>query len=190
MFFKFKKEDILTIPNLLSFVRLLLIPLIVYLYCVKRYYIWSAVVIFLSGLTDIVDGYIARHFNLVSDFGKMLDPVADKLTQATVLICLVARFDYMIYLFILMAVKELFMGITGLIRIKNTGKVHGADWHGKLTTVMLYLTMVVHILWVNIPRDISQVTVLICACVMIMSMVLYGIANISNIIKAKSKKTV
>ncbi|MBE6797913.1 MAG: CDP-alcohol phosphatidyltransferase family protein [Ruminococcaceae bacterium] len=180
MFLKFKKEEIFTIPNILSFIRLLLIPAIVVAYVVYDYYVLAAILIVVSGITDIVDGKIARKYNLVSDFGKMLDPVADKLTQAAVLLCLVSRYDYIIYLFAIMAVKELFMGITGLVRIKMTGKVHGADWHGKLTTVLLYTTMVLHILWIEIPLIVSQILVVVCACVMILSMTLYGIANITS----------
>lgn len=75
-----RKDQILTIPNLLSIVRLCLIPLIIWLYCVKKDYTLAVIVILISGATDIVDGFIARHFNMVSDFGKILDPVADKLT--------------------------------------------------------------------------------------------------------------
>ncbi len=186
MFLKFKKEDIFTLPNILSFIRLLLIPLIVVLYVVFDYYLLAAVVIIISGITDIVDGRIARKYGLVSDFGKMLDPVADKLTQAAVLLCLISRFDYMIYLFAIMAVKEVFMGITGLVRIKKTGKVHGADWHGKLTTVLLYSIMVIHILWIRIPTTVSQIMVFFCGCVMILSMILYGIDNITSALKGKS----
>ena len=85
----FQKEQILTIPNLLSLVRIGLIPVIIWLYCVKKEYTLAVAVIFLSGVTDIVDGWIARHFNMVSDFGKILDPLADKLLVCSALICFV-----------------------------------------------------------------------------------------------------
>ncbi len=181
MFPKFEKKDILTVPNILSFVRLLLIPLIVVLYCVYDNYTWAAVVIVISGLTDVVDGKIARKYGLVSDFGKMLDPVADKLTQAAVLLCLVTRFKYMLFLFGLMFVKELFMAITGILRIRHTGEVYGADWHGKLNTVLLYTIMVIHIIWHSIPPVVSNIMIVVCFCVMALSMILYGIQNIKNI---------
>lgn len=83
-----KKDQILTIPNFLSLVRLLLIPLIIWLYCTAEYRMISVAVIILSGLTDIADGIIARKFHMVSDFGKMLDPIADKMTQGAILLCL------------------------------------------------------------------------------------------------------
>ena len=76
----FKKENVLTIPNLLSLFRLLLIPVIVWLYCVRQDYRWTIVALAVSGLSDILDGIIARKFNMVSDLGKILDPCADKLT--------------------------------------------------------------------------------------------------------------
>lgn len=81
----FKRDQIFTIPNLLSLVRLLMIPMIIWLYCEKEDYVAAAVMIVLSGLTDIADGIIARKFHLVSDLGKLLDPVADKLTQAALI---------------------------------------------------------------------------------------------------------
>ena len=95
---KFTKEDIFTIPNILSFLRILMIPGIVVLYCVYQEYAWATALIVLSGITDVVDGRIARTFNMVSDFGKMLDPVADKLTQAAVVVCLVIRYNATIHL--------------------------------------------------------------------------------------------
>lgn len=70
----FKKNQILTIPNLLSVVRLALIPVIVWLYSYEKNYYAAIGVILLSGATDIIDGWIARHFNMISDFGKAIDP--------------------------------------------------------------------------------------------------------------------
>ena len=90
------KHKIITIPNVLSFFRLLLIPVIVWLYIVKKYPIWTMAVLALSGITDIVDGIIARKCNMISDFGKAFDPVADKLTQIAMLFCLVSRFRWML----------------------------------------------------------------------------------------------
>ena len=65
---------ILTIPNLLSFFRLCLIPVFAWLYCVQKEYIWTGIVLVISGLTDTADGLIARHFHMTSDLGKVLDP--------------------------------------------------------------------------------------------------------------------
>ncbi len=81
----------------------------------------------MSGITDIVDGYIARHFHMVSNFGKILDPIADKLTQVVMLICLALRFPLMIVPFVLMVVKEIYMSVSGILIIKKTKIVCGAE---------------------------------------------------------------
>ena len=88
---RFTKEDILTIPNLLSLIRLLLVPLIAWLNWGAKNYIMAGVVVVISALTDVADGFIARKFNMISDLGKILDPIADKLTQAMTMLCLFTR---------------------------------------------------------------------------------------------------
>ena len=122
---------IITVPNLLSFFRLCLIPVIIWSYCVKKNPLLAGEILLLSGLTDLADGYIARRFHRISNLGKILDPVADKLTQAAMLICLFTRFPHVLLLIAIMAGKELYMVVSGCLVIRKTGKVHGADWHGK-----------------------------------------------------------
>ena len=175
------QKKIITIPNILSFFRLCLIPVIVWLYTVKQDHFLTLIILVLSGVTDIVDGIIARKCNMISDFGKAFDPVADKLTQMAMLFCLVSRFPYMMIPFVLLVVKEVFTGITALITIKRTNTVKGAVWHGKLTTVALYSMMAIHLLWYNIPRAVSLILVGICIGIMLMSFILYAIQNIKAI---------
>ena len=175
------QKKIITIPNILSFFRLCLIPVIVWLYTVKQDHFLTLIILVLSGVTDIVDGIIARKCNMISDFGKAFDPVADKLTQIAMLFCLVSRFPYMMIPFVLLVVKEVFTGITALITIKRTNTVKGAVWHGKLTTIALYSMMAIHLLWYNIPRTISLILVGICIGIMLMSFILYAIQNIKAI---------
>lgn len=177
------QNKILTIPNILSFFRLCLIPVIVWLYVGKQDYLWTLLILTLSGVTDIVDGIIARKFNMVSNFGKAFDPVADKLTQMAMLFCLVSRFKYMMVPFVLLVVKEVFTGITALVSIKKTNTVKGAVWHGKLTTVSLYAMMAIHVVWFNIPRTLSLILVGICIGIMLMSFIMYAIQNFTAIRK-------
>lgn len=177
------QNKILTIPNILSFFRLVLIPVIVWLYVGKQDYLWTLLILTLSGVTDIVDGIIARKFNMVSNFGKAFDPVADKLTQMAMLFCLVSRFNYMMIPFVLLVVKEVFTGITALVSIKKTNTVKGAVWHGKLTTVSLYAMMAIHVVWFNIPRTLSLILVGICIGIMLMSFIMYAIQNFTAIKK-------
>lgn len=175
------KNKILTIPNGLSFFRLCLIPIIVWLYISKEDYFWTLMVLLLSGLTDVVDGIIARKCNMISDFGKAFDPIADKLTQAAMLCCLVVRFNYMLIPLGMLVIKEVVTGITALISIKKTEQVEGAVWHGKLTTVVLYLMMAVHLVWFNIPTTVSLIMVGVCIGIMIMSFIMYSVRNIKAI---------
>ena len=175
------KNKILTIPNVLSFFRLCLIPIIVWLYISKEDYFWTLMALLLSGLTDVVDGIIARKCNMISDFGKAFDPIADKLTQAAMLCCLVVRFNYMLIPLGMLVIKEVVTGITALISIKKTEQVEGAVWHGKLTTVVLYLMMAVHLVWFNIPTTVSLIMVGVCIGIMIMSFIMYSVRNIKAI---------
>lgn len=172
------RKKILTIPNLLSLLRLCLVPLIIWLYCEQDNALAAAVVLALSGLTDVVDGFIARRFHMISDLGKVLDPIADKTTQGTVLLCLLTDFPAMLVPLVLLIVKEAFVGITGLINIRKTGVVKGADWHGKVTTCMIYAMMAVHLLWPEIPAGLSGGMVAACVAMMILSMLLYGLRNL------------
>ncbi len=172
------ENKIFTIPNLLSFFRLCLIPLFVWLYCVKKDYLWTAIILLLSGLTDMADGFIARKFHMVSALGKVLDPIADKLTQGAMLLCLFTRFPFMLVPAVFLIVKELFDGIMGLLVIRKTKEVFGADWHGKAATSLLYVMMLIHLIWYDIPAGLSNVLICLCLAVMMLSMVLYGIQDI------------
>ena len=180
-------KKIITIPNILSFVRLCLIPLIVWLYCFKKDYFLTTLVLVISGISDVADGIIARHFDMVSDFGKAFDPVADKLTQFSMLFCLVTRFTRMIIPLVILTVKEILAGILNMITINKTGEVMGAVWHGKLNTVLLYSMIVVHIIWFNIPTLVSNIMIGICTVVMLLSAVLYTIRSI-GVMKSMRKK--
>ena len=169
-----KKENILTIPNLLSLIRILLIPFIIWLYCVQKAYMHTFIVIVISGFTYIIDGKIARKFNKISDVGKVLDPVADKLTQAALVICLIARYPWMWALLALFAVKECLMLLWGYLTLKSTDTINGAKWYGKLSTVVLYAVMMILILFVDIPQAIATALMLLCGGMMLLSLVMYG----------------
>ena len=171
------ESKILTVPNLFSLFRLLLIPVIVWLYWFQKDYFPAGALLILSGLTDLADGYIARHFNAVSNVGKILDPIADKLTQAAMLFCLVTRFPLMAAPFGVLVLKEIFIGTTGLLMIRKTGKVVGADFHGKVATTLLYAMMILHIFWIDIPSAVSAVSILICLVSMAFTLLTYGSRN-------------
>ena len=177
------RKQLFTIPNLLSLLRLCMIPLIIWLYCTQKNYALTAVVLVLSGLTDMVDGYIARRFNMVTDLGKALDPVADKLTQASVMFCLLSRFRMMLVPLLLLIFKEVCNGVISLVVIKKTGKVCGADWHGKVCTWLLYAMMFVHIVWFDISREWTTALISICVIMMTLSFALYMVRNYKMLTK-------
>ncbi|MBQ8321547.1 MAG: CDP-alcohol phosphatidyltransferase family protein [Clostridia bacterium] len=183
----FTKEQILTIPNMLSFLRLALIPVILWLYLTGEL-VLAAVVIVLSSITDIVDGFIARRFNMVSDFGKAIDPIADKLTQIAVLFCLVTRFPLMLIPLIIMIIKELTSFILRLVLFKKTDIVVGAVWHGKLNTVVLHSVILLHVLWIYIPEAVSAGCIAASVAIMLTSFVLYTIDGAKLLINNLPKK--
>ena len=175
-------KRIFTIPNLLSVFRLVLIPIFVWTYCVREAYLVTAGILLLSGMTDIADGFIARRFHMVSDLGKALDPIADKLTQAAMLFCLVIRFPLMWFPLIALGMKEISGGILSLLTIRRTGIVMGADWHGKAASMFLFIMMLIHLLWFDIPKTVSVGMISVCSAMLLLSWVLYGWRNIKLLI--------
>ena len=181
-------NKVLTVPNILSFFRLCLIPVIVWLYCFEKNYFWTIITFGVSGLTDIVDGYIARKFNMISNFGKVFDPVADKLTQMTVIACLITRFWWMCIPLVIFVIKELGMNIVGLVAAKKTGVIKGSDWHGKVNTVVFFALMVIHLAWYTIPPVASYVIVGISVAMMLASATLYTLDYVKMLKDAKNSK--
>lgn len=167
----------------MSFFRLCLVPVIVWLYCFEKNYLWTAIILIISGITDIVDGFIARKFDMISDFGKAFDPVADKLTQIAVMFCLVTRFPFMLIPLIILIIKEILAAVMNMITLEKAGYVVAAVWHGKLNTVLIYSMMFVHIVWFNIPEIVSDVLIGICIAMMVISSFLYTKSDVKAIKK-------
>ena len=178
------KKDIFTIPNGISLFRLLLIPVILILYIGRKDYTAAAIVVLLSGASDIADGQIARRCNMISDLGKFLDPLADKLTQATVMICLSTKYKEIWILIGVFAVKELAMLLVGILVLRRTDTVNSARWYGKLNTVILEGTMIALILFPMIPAAVAVWMIRACILSVITSFILYCI----NFYKILSKK--
>ena len=133
------------IPNILSYFRILLIP--VFIWFMRNNQGWeAALVLAFSGLTDITDGYLARRFDWISDWGKVLDPLADKMTQLTVCIILVLKMREYWFFFAILIFKEAVMIIFGIYLFKNKIKIEGAKWFGKLFTILFYISMVIIVL--------------------------------------------
>ena len=128
------------VPNALTIVRFILIPIILY-FIFTGNYLLGFIFFTISGLTDILDGTIARKFNLISNFGKLMDPLADKLTQISVLASLVIKNIIPIWILIIVMAKELIM-IIGASFLYGKDVVVYSKWFGKLATVLFYIAIV------------------------------------------------
>lgn len=145
MIIKDWKKEIFTIPNLLSFFRLILIPVYMTIYLKAqegRDYLIAGSILAISCLTDMVDGKIARKFNMITTFGKFLDPLADKLTQFALLLCLAIRYPVLWSVFALFVLKELFQLFAGILAARNGYILKGALFSGKVCTTVLFISLV------------------------------------------------
>lgn len=179
-----RDKKIITIPNALSVLRILMIPAIVYY--INRQYELAFFYLLLSGVTDVLDGLIARKFHMTSDLGIVLDPVADKLTQGCVLLTIASSKPWMVALCMLLIVKESVMVIFGLVVLKKTNRTYSAKWHGKFANGCIYTTLAAHILWKDIPSTYSNGMIILCAAAMLLSLVLYCLRYASIIRETNS----
>lgn len=182
------KKEILTIPNLLSLFRLALIPVYVAVYLNATenwHYIAAAVILAISCLTDLVDGYIARHYNMVSTLGKILDPVADKVTQLTMIVCLCFRYTALRYLIGLFLVKEIFQLVAGGINLRKGKMLEGALLSGKVCTTVLFSSLIIMVLMPTIPEHIVNILVCIDIVFMLIAFGDYIMAYFGKVSKVK-----
>lgn len=148
------KKEIFSIPNLLSLFRLILIPVYVVIYLNAESsdaYFLSAAILAVSCLTDLIDGQIARRFNMITTVGKVLDPFADKVTQFTLVICLALKRPVLWFLAVLIFVKEIFQLIAGAINLKKGRMLKGALMTGKICTTVLFVSLILMVMVPTLP---------------------------------------
>lgn len=170
------KREIFSIPNLMGYFRILLIPLFSWMYCTADStgdYYAAAVVVGISGLTDMFDGKIARRFHMVTELGKFVDPLADKLTQAALLICLAIRYPLMRAVLVLFVIKEGFMAVMGALLLPRGKKLDGAMWFGKVCTAVLYAVLFLLLLLPGIGTTVANVLIGICGAFLLFSFLMY-----------------
>ncbi len=173
------KKEIFSIPNILTYFRILLIPVFVVLYINSKenlsFHIASIAVVALSGLTDMLDGKIARHCNMITELGKIIDPVADKLTQCAIMVCLAVRYPLLWTFIGALVIKEITMAVLGMVFLKKGRKLKGAHWYGKVSTVVFYLVMITLLVVPpsKKPFKVSLVLILISGGFMIFSFIMY-----------------
>ena len=183
------------IPNILTIIRFLLIPVIIF-FIFSGNYILAFVFFTISGLTDIADGFIARKFNLISNFGKLMDPLADKLTQIGTLASLVFMNIIPIWILLIVLLKEFIM-ICGASFLYGKDVVVYSKWYGKLATVLFYIAIVISLLlkqfeltgiWENL--DLGLYTLALLATIFSLLMYVKDLYNKGFIDKQDLKKEV
>ena len=166
------KKEILTIPNLLSLFRLLLIPVYMTIYLnasQTRDYVVAALILAISCLTDMIDGKLARKFNMITTFGKFLDPVADKVTQFTLIICLSIKHPILWNLILLFVIKESFQFIAGLITYRKGRMLTGALITGKICTTVLFVSLTAMILMPDMSKQAVNIITVVDGIFMLMA---------------------
>ena len=179
MFIKDWKSEVFTVPNYLSLFRLLLIPVYTLLYLnagnVRESFL-AAAILGVSCLTDMADGQIARHFNMVSNVGKVLDPLADKLTQLSLIICLSVRYPILRGVFILFVMKELFQVSSVYIMFRRGKILSGALLAGKICTTVLFISFIILILLPDLPLKAITAIAILDAAFLAYSFISYFLA--------------
>lgn len=183
------------VPNALTILRFLLVPPIVLTIACEQFIIALILLVF-SGITDVLDGYIARKFNLVSDFGKLVDPLADKATQTAILITLGVKGIIPLWILVIVIIKEFAM-ISGASFLYGKELVVSSKWYGKLATVLFYIaiacSLIVRYLNINVfiapIYDFSIYIYCLAIFATLLALVLYFRAfNMQKYIKDEVKK--
>ena len=170
------------IPNILTIIRFILIPIILN-FIFQGDYISGIIIFSISGLTDVLDGFIARKFNLISNFGKLMDPLADKLTQISVLAALVSVKIIPVWILAIVVLKELIM-VVGASFLYGKDVVVYSKWYGKLATVLFYLAIVMSLLMNNfnlgIPFRVDLYLYYLAILATIFSLIMYAIQFVAS----------
>ena len=174
-----KLRRIFTIPNLLSLFRILLIPVYATIYLdaeTDHDHLIAGIILAVSCITDLFDGFIARHFDQISRLGRVLDPFADKATQGIMLFCMVREYPVILWLLLLFVVKESFQLIMGCWYYKKGKMLQGALLPGKISTGVLFTSMIALVIFPKIPTHAAYLMIAACAVVMAISLIAYSAA--------------
>ena len=177
-----KKENIFTIPNLLTLLRfILIVPIVASI--LKQKFLLAFIFVALSALTDVVDGIIARKFHQVSDLGKIIDPIADKMTQCALILCLTRRHPSMLFMIVSFVIREGVVGFFSLYTFRKTKKVTSARWYGKINTVIIYGVMAILLLFPTLSHSVANTMIWFSTILMQLSLIgytLYYIHTLQN----------
>ena len=177
------KSEVFTVPNVLSMFRLALIPVYVLIYVTAETtadYFLAAAILAVSCLTDLIDGKIARHFNLITNLGKILDPLADKATQLALIVCLALRYIAIRYVLTVFIIKEAFQLIAGGVAMRKGKMLKGALLSGKICTTVLFLSLILMILVPGLEERTINLISIIDIAFMLLAFAHYAFAYISK----------
>lgn len=160
------------IPNILSVIRLSLVPVFIYVFLVLEKRTWALFIFALASGTDILDGYLARKHGWITSAGKLLDPLADKLMQAAVIICLTIENIFFIWIAALLLIKDTAMLIGSIIVIRKKHDIAVSNWYGKAATVIFFFITAVFILNSN-NTVLNIVLGIVLAIVLVTAFLLY-----------------
>ncbi len=171
------------IPNIITTFRLFLVPIFAYFTLISDN-LWAALIVFVvSGISDVIDGIIARKCNMITETGKVYDPLVDKLMQITVLFALSARGFIPVWAIAIIIAKELIMIAVALVLyLKKT--IIQSKWYGKMTTVIFYAVILILVIFPDIPL-IPQTILLV---VLISSMLFSAFGYLTKITKSKKEQ--
>jgi cardiolipin synthase len=188
MFIRNWKTDVFTIPNLLSLLRLLLLPVYVRIYLTateQTHYLLAGCIMALSCLTDLLDGLIARHWNQITNLGKILDPLADKVTQFTLTLCLALRYPVLKPVLALFLVKEVFQAAVGIAFLTKGQMLDGALPEGKLCTVVLFISLIGMVLFPGLNQAVVDAIAAANSFFLAVSFLSYGRAYFGRIARVQ-----
>ncbi len=178
----------LTIPNIISAIRIVLIPIYILLYFsnIENNHIYALIVLIFSALSDIVDGFIARKFNMISDLGKVLDPIADKLTQVAVVIVLCFSHQTLIPVLCVLFTKELLTAVAAAFWFKSGKGAVSARWWGKVSTALLYASFMFYM--VSDILSFKNFTIDVIIMVAIIACLLFSMCGYIKTVLLNSKQ--
>lgn len=165
----------MSIPNILSIFRILLVPVFSYMFIVKGDFFTAGILLVISGVTDYLDGYIARKYNMTTNLGKILDPLADKLTQLMTVVCLAVKgYFIMWFLAVFLFLKDLTLLIGGLLLYKKEEGMVPSNWFGKVATFVFYVAVVFLALFdPYIGETVKNVIAVLIILVCVMALIAY-----------------
>gem|GEM_PF-808909 len=168
------ENRIVTLPNVLSLLRILLVPVFVWVFSECKEAVWTAALIVAAGVTDLLDGYFARRMRMETKLGKILDPAADKICQAGMCLIMIRRHPLMLYALLFFLVKEAVVISLGYAYMRKTGIVNDARWYGKASSIVQYFAVLALLINPQISEFSATVIISICIAAHAISMILYS----------------